>query len=375
VSLVVAGVAGEGLFRLAARFAPALQHLNPPVLVEDAVTEHALLPGITTRLVSAEGEFDNVVVINALGFHDVPRRPEKAQDACRIVVVGDSLVEGLHVPETHTLTQVAERRLRAAGHVPVEVWNAGISGTSPALQYLLVRERVVQLRPDLVVLGVFMNDVSEDQAFRSLIAFDADGRPQRLLATTSHTAFVPQGVKRFLQRHSRLAVALANVARHRGAAVRRIFSEGPIEFREGEVPGDIFAALREPTTPALDAAWATTTALIGHIAALATDHGGAFALMIVPVGPQVDAREWAQGRAVWRLRGNPSSRPQRILDEWGRSRGVAVLDLTPALRGADDFPLYFPFDGHLTAGGHRVAGEALATFLASRLDNVCGRSR
>jgi lysophospholipase L1-like esterase len=59
-------------------------------------------------------------------------------------------------------------------------------------------------------------------------------------------------------------------------------------------------------------------------------------------------------------------RPQRILTDWARAHNVPTLDLLPALRASSAFPLFFPYDGHFTASGHQVAGDALAAFLASR---------
>jgi len=365
VGLALALLAGEGLFRLAARWKPSLQSFNPPVLVEDPVTEHALIPSVTTRYLSPEGEFDNVVRTNAWGFHDIERARAKPAGTFRVAVVGDSLVEGLHVPATGTLTQLAEQRLNGEGRrTRVEVLNAGLSGTSPLLDYLAIRERILRFAPDVVVLCVFMNDPSEDQAFRPLVAFDAAGRPTRLVATTSRTAFVPLPLKVFVKRHSRLAVFLMNLYSFRGLAPRRVFSEGTPGWTPGEPPGDIFAVLREPPTPAADRAWTFTTSLLGHIGSLLKDHETRFVVAILPAPSQVNDREWARGRAAWKLDGAPSFRPQRVLAEWGRQHDVPVLDFLPGLRAWPESPLYFPYDGHFTAVGHRAAAAVLADFLA-----------
>lgn len=351
------------------RFKPALQNLNPPTLVEDPVTEHAQLPGITTRYISPEGEFDNVVTINAQGYHNTDHPLRKPADAYRIVVVGDSLVEGLHVPIGGTFTKLLESRLNddRRGGRRVEVLNVGISGMSPLLEYLGLRDRFLRLEPDLVLLCFFMNDVSEDQAFRPLVSFDEAGRPLRLLRTTSRTGFVPLGLKLFLKRHSRLAVFLINLYHFPdGFARHRIFSEGSPSWTPGEPPGDIFAILREPYGPGVDAAWAFTTQVLDGTAALVRTHGARFALVVIPAGTQVSDREWVRGREVWQLGGAaPSLLPQAMLAEWGRRQTVPVLDLVPALRRSGEFPLYFPYDGHFTAAGHRATADAISDFLVA----------
>ena len=325
------------------------------------------MPSLTTRYLSPEGEFDNVVRTNAWGFHDVERTLAKPSGTFRVAVVGDSLVEGLHVPAPSTLTQLAERRLNEVGRrTRIEVLNAGLSGTSPLLDYLAIRERVLRFAPDVIVLCMFMNDPSEDQAFRPLIAFDAAGRPERLVATTSRTAFVPLPLKRFIARHSRLAVLGMNLYHFRGLAPRRVFSEGGVGWTPGEPPGDIFAVLREPPTPAADAAWTFTTTLLDHTRHLLHERNTRFMLAIIPAPTQVNEREWTRGRTAWKLDGPPSLRPQRVLAEWGERHDVPVLDLLPALQTSTESPLYFPYDGHFTAAGHRVAAAALAGFLSQQ---------
>lgn len=366
LGLLLGLVAGEGLFRIAMRVKPSLQNLNPPTLVEDPVTEHALLPGITTRYVSPEGEFDSRVTISSQGLHDRAYALDRPPGTYRIVVVGDSLVEGLHVPLDQTFPKLLERRLNAGrAGVRFEVLNAGISGLSPVLEYLGIRDRFLRFHPDLVLLCFFPNDVSEDQAYRPLLAFDAAGRPLRLIRSTSGTAFVPLGLKIFLKRHSRLAVFLMDLYHFPGGLARhRVFTEGARGWTPGQPPGDIFASLREPPTPAVEAAWVFTTRMLAATASLLESRNVRFGLVVIPAPNQVSEREWTRGRAVWRLDGPPSLRPQVILADFGRRHRIPVLDLVPALRATREFPLYFPYDGHLTAVGHRVAAAALYGFLA-----------
>ena len=371
LALVVCGlllgvVSSEGLFRVAMRVKPSFQNLNPPTLVEDPITEHTLLPGITTRYISPEGEFDSAITISSQGLHDREYPLDRPPGTYRILVVGDSLVEGLHVALAQTFPKLLEQRLngRRAGGLRFEVLNAGISGMSPVLEYLGIRDKFLRFHPDLVLLCVFPNDVSEDQAYRPLVAVDGAGRPLRLLRSTSRTAFVPLGLKIFLKRHSRLGVFLMNLYHFPGGFARhRILTEGSREWTPGEPPGDIFASLREPATPRVDAAWAFTTRILDHTASLLEARGVRFALAIIPAPNQVSEREWARGRKVWRLDGGmPSLRPQAILARWGRQRGVPTLDMVSTFRASREFPLFFPYDGHFTAAGHRAAADALYDF-------------
>jgi hypothetical protein len=55
-------------------------------------------------------------------------------------------------------------------------------------------------------------------------------------------------------------------------------------------------------------------------------------------------------------------RPNRRLSEIAARRGIAYLDLRPALQTAlsGQLRLYFAIDGHWTAAGHELAARSLA---------------
>ena len=73
-----------------------------------------------------------------------------------VVAMGDSLTEGLRVPEEEAYPAVLERKLHEAGH-HYQVINAGVSGetSSGALSRL---EWVLTLDPDIVILETGAND-------------------------------------------------------------------------------------------------------------------------------------------------------------------------------------------------------------------------
>lgn len=95
-------------------------------------------------------------------------------------------------------------------------------------------------------------------------------------------------------------------------------------------------------------------------------------VMLIPDEFQVEDELWAQ--IVRAKAGQNLSRflPQQVLRKWLDSRGVAYLDLLPTLRAQEPLAdgrrhLYHRFNTHFNVRGNRVAGEALAGFVAEHL--------
>lgn len=74
-----------------------------------------------------------------------------------ILALGDSLTEGLGVPENQNYPAILQQQLRAQGHDDIRVVNAGLSGeTSSGLLNRL--NWVMQLDPDVTLLNIGAND-------------------------------------------------------------------------------------------------------------------------------------------------------------------------------------------------------------------------
>jgi lysophospholipase L1-like esterase len=106
-------------------------------------------------------EQENLVVTNNLGFHD--REREATNDNYRMLVLGDSFVEGRQVKTEDLFTSRLERKLTAEGQ-KVEVINGGVEGTGTPYQYVLWKEFFEpSVKVDHLVLCFFMgNDLTDN---------------------------------------------------------------------------------------------------------------------------------------------------------------------------------------------------------------------
>lgn len=108
-------------------------------------------------------ENKNLVVTNNLGFHD--RERQATNDKYRILVLGDSFVEGRQVKTENLFTSLLEQKLSSEGR-RVEVINAGVQATGTGYQYELWKEFIEpSVKVDHLVLCFFMgNDLIDNNS-------------------------------------------------------------------------------------------------------------------------------------------------------------------------------------------------------------------
>jgi len=93
---------------------------------------------------------------NAFGQRDVERALGKAPNMKRIILLGDSVVEGLGIRQLEDTMSAQLQRL--LGTAQTEVLNFGVSGYNTRAEVELLREKGLQFDPDQVVLVFVSND-------------------------------------------------------------------------------------------------------------------------------------------------------------------------------------------------------------------------
>jgi lysophospholipase L1-like esterase len=111
------------------------------------------------RIESQPDGFSEIHRLNLYGFRGGdfaidPGAPKRR----RILVIGDSVVEGQGAPESATITAELERLMKADGQ-PAEVINLGVIAAALPHLTLLVRDAVELLKPSHLVLVLYANDL------------------------------------------------------------------------------------------------------------------------------------------------------------------------------------------------------------------------
>ena len=99
------------------------------------------------------------ISLNSEGFRDVEIRKQKPSSVFRIICLGDSWTFGWNVGSTQSYPQQLQDLLRREfPEANFEVFNLGVAGYSSIQGLRLLKTRVLDLHPDVVVVGFAMNE-------------------------------------------------------------------------------------------------------------------------------------------------------------------------------------------------------------------------
>lgn len=118
--------------------------------------------------------YDNLQKANTWGFLD--REPPQGRgNDLRVLILGDSFVEGLQVGSEEKVGRVLERMLSDRLRKPVTVMSLAIAGTGQAAQYVWWRHFGSDFRPHVVVLVIATNDIRDN--YPALVARSYNANP------------------------------------------------------------------------------------------------------------------------------------------------------------------------------------------------------
>ncbi len=147
------------------------------LLVPSWTTHRELKPHATAEVACRDSRRQVEIRTNCHGLRGPEIVVPKPADIYRIVLLGDETILAPETPEaehcTHLLAGLLEQRTR----VRIEVINAGLPGACPLTEYLLFKQRLLALQPDLVLLHFDWSDVSDDQQLRRRTRCDRAGTP------------------------------------------------------------------------------------------------------------------------------------------------------------------------------------------------------
>jgi SGNH hydrolase-like domain, acetyltransferase AlgX len=331
-------------------------------------------PGARARLVFPEYTYD--VAVNMLGLRDAERPHRKPAGVERVLLLGDSFVEGIGVAVEDGVARRLERALgeRAA----VEVVNGGSGGYSTDQEYLFYRSEGRRYGARAVLLFFHYNDVlsnARDVYWRGRKPVFAVAEGQLVLrgVPVPDTPVTPPPPEILDDDDARSggSALLDRVGRRlrHGApgvydAAARLGLWAPVRPRP--VPEEMLVYERIPR-PEIEDAWTRTRLILRALAGEVERDGARFALVYVPARMEAALRSWdlTCRRYRWDSMADRDGVRRRV-EQMAAQDGVAFLDLTEALRREDRGLLggpYYEYDPHWNERGHAVAAAEVERFL------------
>jgi hypothetical protein len=284
-------------------------------------------------------EFVMQITHDSHGFRGPEVPAEKPPGRTRVLVLGDSMTYGIGVDDDETFSA----RLGALDP-RLEVVNAGVNGYGTHQELLLLQEVGLPLRPDVVVVCVFFNDIGNSYHRREIGYSLRDGvlvyEPSPALATPKRRR-APGPL-----RHSYAYRLLSDRLRALKYGLRQ--AAGARDAQEDLLNND----MSEP-------AWALHLALLDELVRVATAGGAKVLVVALPESAEIVPESHVAGLPA-------EVRIYPRLAAWGAARAVPVLDLAPALREAaarGQGGLFYPIDRHLVPEGHAAIAPVLAKAL------------
>jgi hypothetical protein len=316
---------------------------NPGLLIRYTSKGKRLIPGakvvIKNHWVSGR---DIPVHINSLGFRGDDVAAEPTRGVPRILMLGDSITWGDYVRDEETYVQQTASALETALGYRVEAINAGIGDTGSQEQIDILEESGLQIHPDIVVLGFYLNDSRPPWGFSGELLERNWVRRHSLLADKVYEKFA---LFRWLQRLGVESFAWID-AQHR------------LDWQHDHAAFLELARLARYDWGAawVEDSWRTVDHELTRLEHHARQNGFRVATLTFPVRFQVYAE-------------TPDDSPQKAFAALAQKHGFSNIDLLPLYRAHAGEQILFDWC-HPTAAMNRTIGAAVADFLRDDVKQV-----
>lgn len=281
---------------------------------------------------------------NALGYRN---REIGKKNATRILVLGDSITLADYVQENETYVRQLEKMLQESGK-DVEVINAGVGAINLAEEFAILLETGRSVDPDMVLIGLYLNDASESFAFQT-----------SSLGMLSYSRFLSWAV-RSIEKAYRVSLMKRRSLQPIDKEAREKFAQANehadgITWRKSELRLNqmIIDDWADWGYAWSGNAWERIAGIMEEFQRIGKEDGFLVVVVLFPVRYQVESEYL---NAV----------PQQQFNATMAGLGIPHLDLLPELRQAyrtaNESPYYD--HAHYTVPGNQVVAGLISAFLA-----------
>ncbi|MDG2333950.1 MAG: SGNH/GDSL hydrolase family protein [Myxococcota bacterium] len=346
------------------------------------------------RYINQVGPILVPVEYSSEGWRDIDHVLPKPLHESRIVVLGDSFMEGYSVRSEETMTRRLESLLREQGQPETRAVNLGVGGYGTLQELITYRTVGARHEPFLVLLGFYENDL-----WNNLPGLDSDGlklqtRPFLLDGPGFRISTIDYegALERFeanriaaendffmrMKRNSALAQRIDDAKAYVGSQIETAFALGQAAWSRGRGAIDSSAeaerlksrkASADRCADRVTRAWSTTERILAQLDEEVEAHGGKLIVFSVPAIRGIPFSE--VGLSPSQTAGNCSrdAAPSQLAVVTQRL-GIDFIDLFPAFHtrsDGDPEALFHAADLHWNAAGHNLAASVIADELTDTL--------
>lgn len=332
-STILFFIVAEGITRLVMPTSVKLRIMHQP----DEKLGYKMAPHFEMRHVTTE--FDNIIKINSEGLRDVEHKDGKDPSSYRILVLGDSFTFGLGVDMEESYPKVLESMLNKnpllnGDKKRFEVINSGIQGFGTEQEFLYLKELGEKYKPDLVILGLYTNDINDVMK----------GIPSGYIRSSIKNQIY------FLSYLRGLQILLSK------------------NFKE--IKTEILQLYQDTYPPEFENAIRKTKEFEIKIRDYSASIGAKTMVIIIPLSLEIDRVEWEKKGFGHLYKDDFFSKNMTkfsdMFTEFGKINDIPTLPLLEPFRNSTIKPLYYTHDTHWNKDGHRLAAESMYNFLIER---------
>ncbi len=328
----------------------------------------------------------STITYNSLGFRGNNWDPDLIEDKLRVVLLGDSYIEGKEVEETELISSVLGGLL---GNRDV-VMNFGLSGSSQAEQLIIYKNLIRKLRPQIVIHFVTVSNDFEDNLIelsprKSKNFLDIENDELVTVPLPMHARILcSKGISRLTEKITNLKVFRLvysfletkhqiNGQQENNLDVGHAVTIEDIDRKKNENLQDIETrkekradrTLSQFMTPKYEKAKTVMEKALLLLKSECEKDGVHFILSHATAG-------WNfvhGGNEIHQMRSDKIMERYRWLEDFTNKHGVHFFDLQQSLiqhqqqENLDASDIHIPWDGHWTPLAHRLAAEKLYDYL------------
>jgi lysophospholipase L1-like esterase len=288
---------------------------------------------------SGVGSTGSYIRINSEGFRDTNHSQNKQAGVQRIMVIGDSFTFGKGVNLEETYAKQLERLLRDA-NFSCEVMNCGVIGYVMWQNLEVLKRKALSYQPDLVILGVFLNDIGRSiPPYKDPSDWKGSNPFEKRTPGVTDRFYTLNSLKNWIYlfetkiRYRRGHEYLKGIEERK----KSIKPEGKTSTWYKIMYGKMETRVYSEFVDAMN-----------EFVYTAKSAGSKVLVVMIPDAAQLHDRD--------------RQSINRFVSDTCRRIGVPFVDITPRFEQVEDpRPLYlFPLDPHTSPEGHRLIAETIA---------------